>query len=68
MMIDVVHYWLNLKGVLLIKKIEKENNLDIFKMIGSISETKMELVNRELLIFKHYQVNVKNIKLCNYKY
>jgi hypothetical protein len=31
-------------------------------MIASINETIMKLVNRELLIFKHYQVDVKNIK------
>jgi hypothetical protein len=31
-------------------------------MIASINETIMKLVNRELLIFKHYEVDVKNIK------
>jgi len=57
-----------MKGVLLIKKVEKENNLNILEMIARISETTIELVNRKLLIFKHYQVDVKNIKLCNCKY
>jgi hypothetical protein len=51
-----------MKGGFLIKKVEEENNLDIFEMIANINETTMELVNIELLIFKHYQVNVKNIK------
>jgi hypothetical protein len=31
-------------------------------MIANISEPTMELVNKELLIFKRYQVDVKNIK------
>jgi hypothetical protein len=37
-------------------------SLDIFKMIANTSEPTTELVNREILVFKHYQVDVKNIK------
>jgi hypothetical protein len=51
-----------MKGVFLIKMVEMENNLNIFEMIISINETTMELINRELLIVKHYEVDVKNIK------
>jgi len=42
--------------------IEENNNLDIFEMIINTSELAIELINKELLIFMHYQVNVKDIK------
>jgi hypothetical protein len=42
--------------------VEKDRNLDIFEMTTNTSEPTTELVNRELLIFKHYQVDVKDIK------
>jgi len=44
------------------QKVREDMSLDTFEMITSMSEPTMELVNRELLIFKHYQVDVKNIK------
>jgi hypothetical protein len=44
------------------QKVEKDKSLDIFEMIIGISGPTMELVNRELLIFKCYQVDVKDIK------
>ncbi len=44
------------------QKVEKDMSLDIFEMTINTSEAVKELVNRELLIFKHYQVDVKNIK------
>jgi hypothetical protein len=31
-------------------------------MTFSTSEPRMDLINKELLIFRHYQVDVKNIK------
>ncbi len=37
-------------------------SLDIFEQIASISELVEELVKRELLIFRRYQLNVKDIK------
>jgi len=37
-------------------------SLDIFEMTTYISEPTTKLVNRELLIFRHYQVDVKDIK------
>jgi len=44
------------------QRVEEEKSLDIFEMIASISEPTIQLVNKKLLIFKHYQVNVKDIK------
>jgi hypothetical protein len=44
------------------QRVEKDMSLDIFKMTVNTSEPRRELVNRELLIFKHYQVDVKDIK------
>ncbi len=39
-----------------------DKSLDIFEMITNTSEPTMELINRELLIFKCYQVDIKDIK------
>jgi len=44
------------------QKVEKDMSLDIFEMITNTSEPSMKLINRELLIFKHCQGDVKNIK------
>jgi hypothetical protein len=44
------------------QRIEKDNNLHILKMIANTIEPSMKLIDRELLIFKRYQVDVKNIK------
>jgi hypothetical protein len=37
-------------------------SLGIFKMIANTREPTRELVNREIMVFKHYQVDVKDIK------
>jgi hypothetical protein len=44
------------------QSVEEDNNLDIFEMTFNICEPTMNLMNRELLIFKRCQVDVKNIK------
>jgi hypothetical protein len=44
------------------QRVEEDNNLDIFEMTTNISEQVTKLINKEFLIFKHYYVNVKNIK------
>jgi hypothetical protein len=44
------------------ERVEKDRNLDIFEMAISTSEPITKLVNRELLIFRHYQVDIKDIK------
>jgi hypothetical protein len=37
-------------------------SLDIFEMTTITSDPTIELVNRKLMILKHYQVDVKDIK------
>jgi hypothetical protein len=44
------------------QKVEEDKSLNIFEMTTNTSEPTMELVNRELLIFRLYQVNVKDMK------
>jgi len=44
------------------QRVEEDMSLDIFEMTTNTSDLTMELVNRELLIFSRYQVDVKNIK------
>ncbi len=41
------------------ERVEKHKSLDFFETITSTSGPTTELVNRELLIFKRYQVDVK---------
>jgi hypothetical protein len=41
---------------------DEDSSLDIFQQTTSTSEPSKELVTKELLIFKHYQVDPKNIK------
>ncbi len=40
----------------------EDNNLDIFERIPNTSEPMVELVNKELLIFRRFQVDPKEIK------
>jgi hypothetical protein len=44
------------------QRVEEDNNLNIFEMIINTSEPTTELINTELLILRHYQMDVKNIK------
>jgi hypothetical protein len=44
------------------QKVEKDMSLDIFQLTTNTNEPTMELVNRKFLIFKHYYMDVKNIK------
>ncbi len=44
------------------QNVEEDMSLDIFEMIASTSEPATKLVNKILLIFKCYQVYVKDIK------
>jgi hypothetical protein len=41
---------------------EHDCNLDIFEQIASTSELAKELVKKELLVFRKYQLDVKDIK------
>ncbi len=44
------------------QRVEKDNSLDIFEMTANTIELTIEMMNKELLIFKHYQMDVKDIK------
>ncbi len=44
------------------QRAKKDNNLDIFEMIANTIKPTIKLMNRKLLIFKHYQMDVKEIK------
>jgi len=44
------------------QKVEEDRNLNIFEMTTNISELVTNLVNRKLLVFRHYQVDFKDIK------
>ncbi len=51
------------KSIGCVDQIGDENcSLDIFQQIASTSEPSKELVTKELLIFRRYQVDPKNIK------
>jgi hypothetical protein len=41
------------------QKVEEDKSFDIFEITTNISEPTTKLVNRELMIFKHYQVALK---------
>ncbi len=43
-------------------QIDEESSLNIFEMFVEISEPTKEVVNKELQMFKKFQVNVKDIK------
>jgi hypothetical protein len=43
------------------QKVEEDNSLDIFKIVNTIELT-TKLTYKELLILRHYQMDVKNIK------
>jgi hypothetical protein len=43
-------------------QIDEESNLNIFEMFVEISEPTKEVVNKELQMFKRFQVNVEDIK------
>jgi hypothetical protein len=44
------------------QRFEKDNNFDIFEMTTSTSEPTTKFINKKFLIFKHYQMDIKNTK------
>jgi hypothetical protein len=42
--------------------VDEDCSLNIFEMIESTNEPTKEFVNKELLIFKRFEVDIKNIK------
>ncbi len=55
-------HWLKSERGVVDQKVGEDMSLDNFEMTTNISKPIMELVNREFLIFKHYQMDVKDIK------
>ncbi len=49
-------------GPIVNMQIDEKNSLDIFEMFIRTSEPTKEVVNKELLMFRRFQVGVKNIK------
>jgi hypothetical protein len=48
--------------VLLTKGVGDDNNLDIFQMTSRNTKPTKKLVKKVLLVFRHYQMDVKEIK------
>ncbi len=57
-----LHPMIEYEGGVVDERVEKDMSLCIFEMTTNASEPTTRLVNKELLIFRHYQVDVKNIK------
>jgi hypothetical protein len=57
-----LHPFAKTKRGVIDQRVEKDNSLDMFKMTTNTNELTMKIINRKLLIFTHYQVNVKDIK------
>jgi len=57
-----LHPLVESKGGVVDEKVEDDKNLDIFEMTTNTNEPTTKLVNRELLIFRCYQVDDKDIK------
>jgi hypothetical protein len=49
-------------GLVVDMEIDEKNSLDIFEMSTRTSESTKEVVNKELLMFKKFQVDAKDIK------
>ncbi len=57
-----MHPFVESKQGVVDQRVEEDMSLDIFEMTTSTSYPTTKLVNRELLIFKHYQMDVEDIK------
>ncbi len=49
-------------GLVVDMQIDEENSLDIFEMSVRLIEPTKEVVNKELLMFRKFEVDIKNIK------
>jgi hypothetical protein len=49
-------------GLMADMQTHEENSLDIFEMFVGISEPTKEVVNKELMMFRRFQMDVKDIK------
>jgi hypothetical protein len=57
-----LHPLVEYEGVVVDERVEEDMSLDIFEMTTNTSDPTMKLVNIELLIFRCYQMDVKDIK------
>jgi hypothetical protein len=57
-----LHPLVESKGNVVDERVKEDRSLDIFEMTTNTSEPTTKLINKELLIFRHYQVDVKDIK------
>jgi len=57
-----LHPLVEFEGGVVDQRAKKDNSLDTFKMIANTIEPTIKLMNRKLLIFKNYQMDVKEIK------
>lgn len=57
-----LHHFTEFERDVVDQRFEKDNSLDIFEMTTNTSEPLMELINKELLILKCYQVGIKDFK------
>jgi hypothetical protein len=53
-------------GLMANMQIDEESNLDILDMFARTNEPTKEVVNKELLMFKRFEVDVKDIK-CSFR-
>jgi hypothetical protein len=63
----ILHPLVESKRGVVDQRVEEDKSLDIFEMTTNTSEPTMELVNKKLLILKHYYIDVKDIK-CSLKW
>ncbi len=61
-----LHPMIEYEGGVVDERVEKDMSLCIFEMTTNASEPTTRLVNKELLIFRHYQVDVKDIKCASH--
>jgi len=57
-----LHPLVESKGNVVDERVKEDRSLDIFEMTTNTSEPTTKLINKELLILRHYQVDVKDIK------
>jgi hypothetical protein len=65
--ITICAFWLSPKLILLTKELTNIATTWIFEMEIITIELAKELVNKEFLIFKQYQLDVENIK-CHFQW
>ncbi len=62
-----LHPLANSNRTIVDERVEEDYNLDIFKMTTSTLKLVIKLINRDILMFKHFQVDVKEIN-CPFRW